>query len=155
MFLHQPPEWEFLWAIIVQHAAPEYFVDMNSRVKYWIELGDYDPGTARAVLEKGRYLHVGFMCHQAVEKILKATWRQKLGTVPPKTHSLAHLLDKTGLSSEIPAEMADFVDELEPLNIQARYPEYRDEVFRKMTEEYTKTILQNTEDLYTWIQSKL
>lgn len=45
---------------------------MTDTVKYWIELSDYDLVTADAMLESGRYLYVGFMCHQAIEEILKA-----------------------------------------------------------------------------------
>ena len=44
---------------------------MNKKISYWVELSDYDIGTAEALLESGRYLYVGFMAHQAIEKILK------------------------------------------------------------------------------------
>ncbi|MGC9352319.1 MAG: HEPN domain-containing protein [Mariniphaga sp.] len=37
-----------------------------------MELSDYDFETAKAMLETGRYLYVGFMCHQTLEKLLKA-----------------------------------------------------------------------------------
>lgn len=45
---------------------------MNKKISYWIELSDYDLDTAEALLASGRYLYVGFMSHQAIEKILKA-----------------------------------------------------------------------------------
>ena len=45
---------------------------MNDKVTYWIEMSDYDLETADAMLVTGRYLYVGFMCHQIIEKILKA-----------------------------------------------------------------------------------
>jgi len=34
---------------------------LNQRVKYWVELSDYDLVTAEAMLPGGRYLYVGFM----------------------------------------------------------------------------------------------
>jgi HEPN domain-containing protein len=40
-------------------------------VKYWVELSQYDLDTAEAMLKTRRYLYVGFMCHQTIEKILK------------------------------------------------------------------------------------
>jgi len=43
---------------------------MNAKVLYWIEISDYDLDTAEAMLESKRYLYVGFMCHQAIEKQL-------------------------------------------------------------------------------------
>ena len=45
---------------------------MNEKMKYWTELSDYDMKTAEAMLQSKRYLYVGFMAHQAIEKILKA-----------------------------------------------------------------------------------
>ena len=35
-----------------------------------------------------RYLYVGFMCHQAVEKILKAYYTVKNEDTPPFVHNL-------------------------------------------------------------------
>lgn len=45
-------------------------ITMEDKVKYWIDMSDYDFDTAKAMLETKRYLYVGFMCHQTVEKIL-------------------------------------------------------------------------------------
>ena len=45
---------------------------MDDKVIYWVEMSDYDIETADAMLATGRYLYVGFMCHQTIEKILKA-----------------------------------------------------------------------------------
>ena len=111
--------------------------------------------TARAVLEKGRYLYVGFMCHQTVEKALKAVWQQVLGTVPPKTHSLLYLLEKCGLSLQLPEHLSELVDELEPLNIQARYPEYREALARQLRAESCARILSQTTEIFTWIKTRL
>lgn len=48
---------------------------MEEKVRYWLEIAEYDLETARAMLETGRYLYVGFMCHQVVEKALKEIGR--------------------------------------------------------------------------------
>lgn len=45
---------------------------MDDKVKYWLELSDYDVETALAMLNGKRYLYVGFMCHQTIENIFKA-----------------------------------------------------------------------------------
>ncbi len=45
---------------------------MDSKIKYWIDLSDYDLDTAEAMLQSKRYLYVGFMCHQSIEKSFKA-----------------------------------------------------------------------------------
>ena len=56
---------------------------MNERANYWLELSDYDIITAQAMLETQRLLYVGFMCHQAIEKILKAFCSEKTNEQPP------------------------------------------------------------------------
>jgi len=45
---------------------------MDTKEKYWLEMAEYDIKTAEAMLESKRYLYVGFMAHQTIEKILKA-----------------------------------------------------------------------------------
>ncbi|MDU9050425.1 MAG: HEPN domain-containing protein [Candidatus Electrothrix sp. Rat3] len=47
---------------------------MTDQVQYWVELSEYDIETAQAMLKSRRYLYVGFMAHQSVEKILKACY---------------------------------------------------------------------------------
>lgn len=42
------------------------------KVTYWIDIADYDLETADAMFITKRWLYVAFMCHQAIEKTLKA-----------------------------------------------------------------------------------
>ena len=44
----------------------------KEKVSYWLDLAEYDLDTAKAMLKSRRYLYVGFMCHQVIEKALKA-----------------------------------------------------------------------------------
>ena len=67
---------------------------MDDKVIYWVEMSDYDVETADAMLATGRYLYVGFMCHQTIEKILKAYWSNCLEEIPLKIHSLSRLADQ-------------------------------------------------------------
>jgi len=46
-------------------------MDNQERKKYWLELAEYDMETAKVMLLGERYLYVGFMCHQVIEKALK------------------------------------------------------------------------------------
>jgi len=45
----------------------------EEKVRYWINISNYDVGTAEAMLQTKRYLYVGFMCHQVIEKIFEET----------------------------------------------------------------------------------
>ena len=128
---------------------------MDTKVLYWIEMSDYDLETAEAMLATGRYLYVGFMCHQTIEKILKARWSNRLEEPPLKIHSLSRLAERTGLDKELPEERMGFIDRLEPLNIEARYPSYKERLMKSLTQEYCKWLLAQTKDLQQWIKDRL
>ena len=64
---------------------------MESKIKYWIDLSDYDLETAIAMLHSKRYLYVGFMCHQSIEKAFKAYYTKLKLETAPYTHSLSYL----------------------------------------------------------------
>ena len=128
---------------------------MNNKVTYWVEMSDYDFDTAKAMLETKRYLYVAFMCHQTIEKILKAYWSKVLEEPPLKIHSLSRLAEKSGLDKDMSEEQTDFIDELEPLNIEARYPSYKERLMRSLSHNRCKELIEQTDKLRTWIKSKL
>ena len=127
----------------------------NKITYYWIEMSDYDFDTAKAMLETKRYLYVAFMCHQTIEKILKAYWSKVLEEPPLKIHSLSRLAEKSGLDKDMSEEQTDFIDELEPLNIEARYPSYKERLMKSLTSDRCKELIEQTDKLRTWIKSKL
>ena len=57
--------------------------------------------------------------------------------VPLKIHSLSRLAERTGLDKQLSEEQLDFIDKLEPLNIEARYPSYKE----RFNEELNQRIL--------------
>ncbi|MCD8284992.1 MAG: HEPN domain-containing protein [Prevotellaceae bacterium] len=128
---------------------------MMDRVAYWIDIADYDFDTAKAMLATKRYLYVGFMCHQVVEKLLKAYWSKMLEEPPLKIHHLARLAEKSGLTNELSEGQFAFIDELEPLNIETRYPAYKEQLARKLTPNYCEWLLNKTNEFRTWIKLKL
>jgi HEPN domain-containing protein len=69
---------------------------MDKQVKYWIALSDYHLETADAMLKTRRYLYVGFMCHQTIEKAFKANYTKAKTETAPYSHSLSYLANKNG-----------------------------------------------------------
>lgn len=128
---------------------------MDKKVTYWIEMSDYDFDTAKAMLQTGRYLYVGFMCHQTIEKALKAYWCLVLDEPPLKIHHLSRLAAKTGIVNELSESQLDFIDMLEPLNIEARYPSYKEQLMKRLTPDYCKQLLNRTNELRLWIKDRL
>ena len=46
----------------------------TDKVAYWLDIADEDLGVAEDLYKAKRWLYVAFMCHQAIEKTLKAYW---------------------------------------------------------------------------------
>jgi len=130
-------------------------VVLNEKVKYWIDLSDYDLETAEAMLVSGRYLYVGFMCHQSIEKILKAYFSSKSSETPPYSHNLTMLSDKSGINDLLENDFKEFLNILEPLNIEARYPTHKQQLLKSLTENRCKEILLTTKILQKWVKEKL
>jgi HEPN domain-containing protein len=128
---------------------------MNGKIQYWIDISDYDLETADAMLETKRYLYVGFMCHQVIEKIFKALYVKNRETIPPYTHNLKTLFDEGGFEDILSDEWLIFISEITPLNINARYPRYKEELLRILTPKKCKEVLHKTKELQKWIKSKL
>ena len=125
------------------------------KVTYWIELSDYDYETAEAMLNSARYLYVGFMCHQTIEKILKAYFNSKKEEPAPYTNSLSHLAKKAEIYELLSEEFKDFIDILEPLNIEARYPSHKESLMRSLTQSKCEELLKGTKNLQLWIKQNL
>jgi HEPN domain-containing protein len=130
---------------------------LNKRSGYWLDLADYDIATAKAMLDTGRYLYVGFMCHQTVEKALKAVIARDCaeGELPPKIHHLLRLAEKAGLLSQLREEDRSFLADLNPLNIEARYPEYKEKLSEQLTKDYCQVLIEKTKDFLCWIKKQL
>lgn len=106
-------------------------------------------------LESKRYLYVGFMAHQSIEKILKAYFVKISGETAPFTHSLSFLAKKSDIYRHFSTEQQDFIDLLEPMNIEARYPINKKKVLDGLTEERCASIMNKTKELREWILQKL
>jgi HEPN domain-containing protein len=128
---------------------------MNKRVKYWVDLSDYDYDTALAMLKSKRYLYVGFMCHQTIEKIFKAYYSKEKANPVPYSHSLSYLAKKGGFYELFDEEQRDFIDQVEPLNIEARYPSHKEKLLLSLTKARCTGLLENTKSLQEWIKKKL
>ena len=125
------------------------------RVKYWTDVSDYDLDTADAMFRTGRWLYVGYMCHQTIEKAFKAFWCSRKEEPAPYSHNLINLAQSSGLGQLLSDEQKAFISEMMPLNIEARYPSYKQSISDALSEERCKEIITKTRELQQWVKTKL
>lgn len=125
------------------------------KVTYWSGISDYDLDTADAMFRTGRWLYVGYMCHQTIEKIFKAYWSKNKEEPAPFSHNLINIAQSCGLGQLLSEEQKSFVGELMPLNVEARYPSYKDAIGSALSEEKCKELLSKTRELQQWVKTKL
>ena len=127
----------------------------EERIKYWLDIAAGDLDTAEYLFKGGRWLYVAFMCHQVIEKTLKAYWTASRDDDPPYTHSHIKLIEGCGLMPEINEEMLRFLAMMVPMNIEARYPQYKQNVAATLNQDVCEHILEQTKRLHQWILQKL
>lgn len=107
------------------------------------------------MLESKRYLYVGFMCNQVIEKMFKAYYVKTKNEQPPYTHKLIRLAEESNLYKIMSEDQKDFLDVVSPLNIEARYPTQKRELFETLSKEKCEDIINRTEEMMKWIKEKL
>ena len=120
-------------------------------VNFWINKSKYDCGAARAMYNANMYLYTGFLCHQTIEKALKAYYIHRNDERQPQTHNLELLADLCKLSSDMNAPMLQTLQKLKPLYTATRYEDDGDKIADLLTKHYCKKLLIETEALHDWI----
>jgi HEPN domain-containing protein len=126
---------------------------MKKEVENWLDSAKYDLETAEHMFNTGRYIYTIFMCHLALEKILKAKVEEVTGKTPPKTHDLEYLVGIGGLSPGI--EMESFIAEISNLSVVTRYPSDFQRMVNDFSQARTEFILARTKEVFEWIKKSL
>ena len=128
---------------------------MLDKVEYWLNLADEDVLNAKAMINGNRFLGAGYFCHQMIEKALKAVVANVSEDTPPKIHDLRKLARQGGIYDDLSAEQLTFINSLNPLQVEARYPEYKDRIAKTLNRKKCSQILKDAEELLCWIKTKL
>jgi HEPN domain-containing protein len=123
---------------------------MRKDTANWIALADYDIETAGHMLATKRYLYVIFLCHLALEKLLKAHVAEVTQTVPIKTHDLIYLVKKCELA--LPENHLDFIGKINTASIPTRYPDDLQRSLKEYSESVAKDYLNQTIELVKWLK---
>jgi len=127
---------------------------MDELVAHWVERSQYDLDTAKIMLDTGRYLYVAYMCQQTIEKILKACIAQ-LGKENFPIHNLNRLAEIATIRDELTSEQFNFLAELTPYHIEARYGDYKESLSEIINEKKAEQVYKNTREIHKWIYQKI
>jgi len=130
-------------------------VDTKKKIEYWLQTGHYDLVSAKAMLESKRFLYVGFLCHQVMEKRLKAYYWHTQKKEPPYSHNLLLLSEESRFDDLTDEEHLLLFNQLMPLNIRARYPEDRELLLKSLTRSKCEELYKKTKRFYEWIKKLL
>ncbi|ABO49432.1 HEPN domain protein [Desulforamulus reducens MI-1] len=128
---------------------------MKEQTHYWVSESEEDIVTAKILVKSGRLLESVFFCHLALEKMLKAFIAERNNEMPPKSHNLLFLAKKSNLVKELDEETVDLIAEVQPFNIEGRYPEMRDKLYKSTTPDRFKAMVHRTEEKVKWLKEKL
>jgi len=128
---------------------------VEQKIEYWVEISDEDLKVAKTMMKNHHHLYTCFMCHQAIEKIFKASYEKLKNETPPYIHDLPRLALAAGFYDLFSDEQKLFLNTLNPLNIEARYPEYKDEIAAELTTETCAGLIAGTDELLCWINEQL
>jgi HEPN domain-containing protein len=128
-------------------------MDNREKFEYWLDIAQFDLGSATAMFNTGRWLYVVFMCHQAIEKLVKGLYILHVDDNVPRIHNIAELLKKfeNKLSTHIDQEIYTFFYDLSRYYIVVRYPDYKNKLSTYLNKEKVEPILTKTREVFTWL----
>jgi len=119
--------------------------DKKEHVKYWLDGAEESWSSAETLIGGKHYMMALFCWHLCIEKLLKAHWvKDNEDNFAPRTHNLTLLHDQTSLN--LPEDMQADLRVINFWNIEGRYPDYRNLVYKTATKEYVeekKAVIEN------------
>jgi len=126
----------------------------SEKVKYWIDLSKEDIDVAQVLLDGGKIIYSGFMCHLSVEKALKAKIEHS-GYTPQKIHNLIRIAELGGVLDLMNDEQIMLLKMLNPLQIEARYPAYKQQYGTALSSEQCAFLITQVKEMIAWIETQL
>jgi HEPN domain-containing protein len=129
-------------------------MNSNEYINYWLKGAEHDLETAEALFRAKKYDWCLFLGHLVLEKTLKALWvKNNDYKVPPKTHNLVKLAEETALpiTQTIKLQLFDIND----FNIEARYPDYKLQFYKRCTKSFTARHFTAIKELYVWLKKQM
>jgi len=126
----------------------------NQYIEFWIEQAADDWNAVFTLFNGKNYLQSLFFAHLVIEKLCKSLWiKHNTENVPPRTHNLIYLLTATPIV--LTDDKSEFLLTLNRFQLEGRYPEYLTKMHNICNEQYTKSILDTTNEIRKWLLENL
>jgi len=125
-------------------------VNIEKHISYWKNGAEEDFQVADQLIKSGKIRHGLFFLHLALEKILKSHVCHNSKDIAPRLHNLARLAELSGIA--FGQEDFDFLSEMNPFNIEGRYPEMWGPVPSRVEADM---LLQKTRGIFEWLKNQL
>jgi HEPN domain-containing protein len=125
----------------------------EEKYEYWLDIAEYDLGTAGSMYDSGRWMYVIFMCQQAVEKLVKGLYLLYVDDNIPRIHNITKLLKsfENKLSVSVSQDKYDLFDRLSTFYLNNRYPDAISKLGAQITESAAGTTLTETKEAFAWL----
>ena len=129
-------------------------MEKQDYIKYWLKTSEDDLSSMEANFNSDKYDWALFIGHLCVEKALKALWvKNNASDIPPKTHNLKKIADEA--QYPMSDDEAILLLEINDFNIEARYPDYKLDFYKKCTKEFAEGYIKKIKELHTCIAGQI
>lgn len=128
-------------------------MNKSEHIKYWIDAAEVDYKAMENLFKSKDYVWSLFLGHFVIEKLIKAVAVSNDVKNIPKIHDLNKISNKAGLN--VNEELGDLLDVFTSFNIEARYPDYKKEFYKKCTKEFTSYYLDKVTELKLWLLEQI
>lgn len=126
----------------------------KEHVNYWLTNSERDWKRALRCFRDRDYVFCLFCVHLTIEKICKAAWvKDNKGNYPPRIHNLEKLLRQSKIQLE--DEDWNLLVNLNRFNLEGRYPDYRDKIYKECNRRFTRSIFDEVKKLKKCLLEKM
>jgi HEPN domain-containing protein len=127
----------------------------EEKYEYWLEVAEYDLGTAEHMLSSSRYVYVAFMCQQALEKLTKGLFIYWVDDDVPRVHNISFILKKVLDVVNLKADdsLYELLDKLVAFYLHGRYPTYTEKLSESINQEEATELFEKSKGAFIWIKS--
>lgn len=128
-------------------------MEKEELIKYWIDASEIDYRAMENLFRSKDYVWSLFLGHLVIEKLLKALAVKNNYEFIPKIHDLNKLAKSAGI--QLDESEKNLFDIITSFNIEARYPDYKKEFYKKCNPEFTSGYLEKIKETRLWLLNQL